>query len=161
MDETMSWWRSRTVWAGLVAVLASLLAGLRVTISPDTQAGLVDVLANLAAAVAGAVAVWGRIRAERRIGRGGDGTGGDQGGGPAVQLLLVAMLAMLLAGAGGCVSATWRAAERATYDAVAGEYAGYVASDQTLDDEQRARRLRTIETWRRRVEERGTEGAKE
>ena len=44
------------------------------------------------------------------------------------------------------------AADRATYDAVAPEYAAYVANDATLSDEQRARRDRTVQTWRLRLE---------
>jgi hypothetical protein len=36
---------------------------------------------------------------------------------------------------------------------VAAEYAGYVANDPALSPEQRARRQRTVESWRVRLEE--------
>jgi hypothetical protein len=52
---------------------------------------------------------------------------------------------------------TYVAADRATYDAVAPEYCAYVTNDPSLDDEQRARRRRTVDTWRVRLE--AAEGA--
>jgi hypothetical protein len=44
------------------------------------------------------------------------------------------------------------AADRATYEALAPEYAAYVAADPALPDEDRARRTRTLQTWRMRIE---------
>jgi len=43
-------------------------------------------------------------------------------------------------------------ADRLTYDAVAPEYLQYVDADPRLDDEQRARRRRTVEAWSARLE---------
>jgi len=50
---------------------------------------------------------------------------------------------------GGCAApdASFVRAERATYNAIAPEYVGYVSSDPALSDEQKARRQRTIQTW--------------
>jgi hypothetical protein len=44
------------------------------------------------------------------------------------------------------------AADRATYEALAPEYAAYVAADPALADDERARRTRTLQTWRMRIE---------
>lgn len=63
--------------------------------------------------------------------------------------LAVAVAAMTA----GCVPASpYVAADRATFDAIAPEYASYVAADDRLDDEQKTRRQRTVDTWRLRVE---------
>ena len=43
------------------------------------------------------------------------------------------------------------AADRATYDAVAPEYAAYVGQDPALDEEERGRRARTLATWDARL----------
>lgn len=61
------------------------------------------------------------------------------------------MFATLLA---GCVPAgSYVAADRATFDAVAPEYSDYVREDAQLDADQRARRSRTIDAWRVRLEQ--------
>lgn len=53
---------------------------------------------------------------------------------------------------GGCTPAqTYVAGDRATYAAIAPEYAAYVALDDTLDADAKARRTRTIETWELRL----------
>lgn len=44
-------------------------------------------------------------------------------------------------------------ADEATYDAMAAEYLQYVADDSELDDDQKARRLDTVNSWRRRIDE--------
>ena len=70
----------------------------------------------------------------------------------------VLLLPAWLSASGGCAvlgrspSQAYVASDRATYEAVAPEYAGYVNDDPGLDDSQRARRVRTLETWRLRIE---------
>lgn len=44
-------------------------------------------------------------------------------------------------------------ADRATFDAVAPRYLEYVKGDPSLDSEEKARRERTITTWRLRLEQ--------
>lgn len=44
-------------------------------------------------------------------------------------------------------------ADRATYEAVAPAYLNYVQADQSIDSDERARRERTIRTWRLRLEQ--------
>ena len=52
-------------------------------------------------------------------------------------------------GLGGCAApdGSFVRSERATYEAIAPEYAGYVRADPLLGPEQKARRLRTVRTW--------------
>jgi hypothetical protein len=64
---------------------------------------------------------------------------------------LWAALALLVLS--GCVPPSLYAkADRATYDAVAAEYLDYVAADPDLSAEQKARRVRTLTSWRKRTE---------
>jgi hypothetical protein len=67
--------------------------------------------------------------------------------------LAAALGAVGVAGAGGCgPTGGYVAADRATYDAVAPEYAAYVTADATLTPEQRQRRQRTLAAWKLRIE---------
>ncbi|QOV90904.1 hypothetical protein [Humisphaera borealis] len=74
-----------------------------------------------------------------------------------VLLLILPALALV----GGCSSIaaldqptpTWLQADRATYDAITPDYRDYIAADTTLDELRRERRLRTVETWRIRLED--------
>lgn len=72
MDETKSWYASKGVWGGIVA-LASIIAGFfGITIDENTQAVIVDQVTGSAAAIgviAGAVtAIYGRIAATKQVG---------------------------------------------------------------------------------------------
>ena len=50
------------------------------------------------------------------------------------------------------VSRTYVVADESTYMVIAPEYTKYVMADPSLDDGSRAIRLRTLETWRLRIE---------
>lgn len=67
MGELKNWYTSKTVWGGVVAILASCSHLLGVEIAADDQGGLVDSLTALAAAAGGLVAIWGRISARKRL----------------------------------------------------------------------------------------------
>ena len=64
------------------------------------------------------------------------------------QLVLIALVL------GGCRApeTAYFKADRATYTAIAPEYGAYVAADPALSPEQRARRARTLDGWRLRIE---------
>lgn len=57
--------------------------------------------------------------------------------------------AFVLVGLAACCPP--RDAERQTYDVIAPEYSSYVQGDVKLTDEQKSRRLRTVDTWKVRV----------
>lgn len=68
MANVKPWYLSRTIWASIVAVLTggAGLAGLPMAGADDDA--LVDSLLQAVGAVAGVVAVFGRLSAKHRIG---------------------------------------------------------------------------------------------
>ncbi|SMD10937.1 hypothetical protein [Rhizobium sp. RU36D] len=71
MEHAKLWYQSKTIWGGLIAVLAAAarLAGLE--IGADIQAELVDAAMTLAGAIGGLLAIYGRLAATKPI-LGGD-----------------------------------------------------------------------------------------
>ncbi|MHC5230890.1 hypothetical protein [Brucella sp. LJL56] len=67
MNADKSWYLSRTVWAGFVALFLSLAGIFGVAIDVIDQGALTDVLLQLATAIAGIVTIIGRIGATSRI----------------------------------------------------------------------------------------------
>ncbi|MFK0682970.1 hypothetical protein SD208_01465 [Ochrobactrum sp. BD67] len=67
MNADKSWYLSRTVWAGLVALFLSLAGVFGVANDVIDQGALTDVLLQLATAIAGIVTIIGRIGATSRI----------------------------------------------------------------------------------------------
>ncbi|OBZ96028.1 hypothetical protein ADU59_06510 [Pararhizobium polonicum] len=67
MNDLKNWYLSKTVWGGVVAILASCANLLGLDITHEEQSGLVDGLTALAAAAGGLVAIWGRISARARL----------------------------------------------------------------------------------------------
>ncbi|KAB2691223.1 hypothetical protein [Brucella pseudogrignonensis] len=67
MIEDKRWYLSRTVWAGLVALFLSLAGALGLISETVDQGALTDILLQLATAIAGLIAVFGRIGATSRI----------------------------------------------------------------------------------------------
>jgi hypothetical protein len=161
MQDAKPWYLSAGVWGAFVTLLGSALSLLKFRLDPALLDDLRDWVLSLVTLVGGAVALYGRIRATRRLVMAAPPSDGSTKGqnwrmnaaGPLALLLLPAVLAH----ASGCASlsgpaAAYVAADRATYDAVAPEYADYVRHDPALDEAARARRGRTLETWRLRVE---------
>lgn len=75
MDDTKSLLASRTVWGAAIAILASIAGALGFAIGAPEQAaalGLVDQILGewdrLAALAGAALALYGRVKATRRIG---------------------------------------------------------------------------------------------
>lgn len=67
LDAAKPFWLSRGVVGGGVAVLLGAGSLFGWAISPADAAAATDALHGLAVAIAGAVAVWGRISATRRV----------------------------------------------------------------------------------------------
>ena len=68
MVEFKSALASRGVWGGGIAVLAGVVGFLGYTISAADQRSIIDLIENAAALIGGALAIYGRIRATKRIG---------------------------------------------------------------------------------------------
>lgn len=74
-NETKTWWQSAGIWGSLVVVLSAGAGLVGYTIAPEDQAHLVTVATKTAelatqatSLVGGLVALWGRVRATKRIG---------------------------------------------------------------------------------------------
>lgn len=67
MNDVKPWWQSKTVWGGLVAAVASVLAIFGKTIDASAQVSAAEALAQIAAAIGGLVAVAGRFSAKSEI----------------------------------------------------------------------------------------------
>ena len=67
MFDEKSWWASKTVWGGLIAIIAGVLGFFGYQLLPADQTALVDGGAALAASLGGVIAIWGRVRASKKI----------------------------------------------------------------------------------------------
>ena len=67
MDETKSWYMSKTVWGGLIAVAAGAAGAFGYTIAPDDQAQIVDAVVVVATVVGGLLSVFGRVKASKAV----------------------------------------------------------------------------------------------
>jgi hypothetical protein len=157
MHDTKPWYTSVTIWGALVSLLASVLSVFKVHLDPQLQADLRDWLLAAATLAGGAAALFGRLRASRRILSPQTTETRPQNWRLNAALPFAPIWLLLpLSQSTGCAALRapapdYVAADRATYDAVAPEYAAYVAADAALDDEQRDRRARTIRTWAARL----------
>ena len=68
MFEEKSWWASKTVWGGLLALVAGVAGVFGYQLLPADQSALVEIGAAIASSVGGAIAIWGRVRASKGIG---------------------------------------------------------------------------------------------
>ena len=169
MHDTKPWYTSVTVWGAIVSLIASALGLFKVQLDPQLQSDLRDWLLAAATLAGGATALWGRLRASRRIlsPQTVETTvvkprPQDWRMNAALPFAPVSML-LLLSQSAGCSAlrlptADYVAADRATYRAVAPEYAAYVTADESLDEEGRERRGRSLATWDARI--RAAEGGK-
>lgn len=70
MNDFKGMLASKTVWGGLVALLAGVLGLFGYTVGAEDQATLVELAAGIASAVGGLVAIVGRVVATKKIGKG-------------------------------------------------------------------------------------------
>lgn len=68
MIDTKPWWRSRTVWASAVTLLAGVLHLTGINLDARLQDELAALLTASAEIGAGITAFVGRLKADRRIG---------------------------------------------------------------------------------------------
>jgi uncharacterized membrane protein len=67
MDEMKSWYMSKAVWGGLIAVAAGIAGAFGLTIGQEEQAQLVDIIVVLATSAGGLLAVIGRVKATKEV----------------------------------------------------------------------------------------------
>lgn len=63
----MEWYKSKGVWGGIIACGAAVAGAFGYVLSPEDQAGLADAAVVIAGAVGGALAVYGRVKAEKMV----------------------------------------------------------------------------------------------
>ncbi|RUM97329.1 hypothetical protein EET67_13275 [Pseudaminobacter arsenicus] len=68
MIANKPWYLSRTIWASLIAVLSAGGSLLGVPVDDADQAALADTVLQAVAALAGILAIIGRVSATSRIG---------------------------------------------------------------------------------------------
>jgi len=68
MEIFKPWYLSRTIWASGVAVIATLAGAVGFPLEATDVAALPDAILQAVAAVAGVVAIIGRVSARSRIG---------------------------------------------------------------------------------------------
>jgi hypothetical protein len=68
MNDVKTWYRSRTVWGALIAILASLanVAGMEMTAGDEGE--LADLIVSAVGTIGGFIALFGRLSARRRLG---------------------------------------------------------------------------------------------
>ncbi|HWU62462.1 MAG TPA: hypothetical protein VN112_10605 [Ensifer sp.] len=67
MEDMKTWYQSRTIWGGIIAITASLAHAGGYSISVADQGQLADAALSLAGTVGGLVAVWGRMKATSKV----------------------------------------------------------------------------------------------
>lgn len=61
------WWESKAVWGGLIAVGAGIAGVFGFAVSAEEQEAIAGAITALASAIGGALAVYGRIKANSGI----------------------------------------------------------------------------------------------
>ncbi len=67
MVEEKQWYQSKTIWGALLAVGASFMGALGITIDAVAQADLADALIQLIGAIGAMTAIYGRLSATEII----------------------------------------------------------------------------------------------
>ena len=67
MIDSKPWYLSKTIWAAFVSVAASGAAAIGLPADPALSGAMADAVLHAVAAIAGVVAVFGRMTATRRI----------------------------------------------------------------------------------------------
>ncbi|WP_082376384.1 hypothetical protein [Ahrensia marina] len=67
MTDNKPWYLSKTIWAALISIIATVAAFFGVTIDDSLRESLSVGLLQLVTAIAGIVAIFGRISASAKI----------------------------------------------------------------------------------------------
>ena len=64
---TKKWYESKTIWGGIIALLAAALGAFGYAVDTDMQATIVDLVTVIGTAVGGLLAIIGRIKAHKKV----------------------------------------------------------------------------------------------
>ncbi|WP_160005486.1 hypothetical protein [Rhizobium sp. 18055] len=67
MVDLKNWYSSKTIWGALVAIIASAMHFTGVDIVAADRSQIVDAIVNIAGALGGLLAVYGRVTAKSAI----------------------------------------------------------------------------------------------
>lgn len=69
MGDTKPFWMSKVVWSGIIIIIASFVNGAGYVMDEITQTEIVELIMTVITGLAGLVAIVGRIRATKMIGK--------------------------------------------------------------------------------------------
>lgn len=95
MESTKPAWKSKTVWASLIMLIALGLGHLGIDFGADDQSQTVDAIYQIIEAVCAVVAIYGRITAKKAI-------GGSGGASYMILFMLLLFLSLSLLPLAGC-----------------------------------------------------------
>lgn len=64
---TKKWYESKTIWGGIIALLAAAAGALGYALDADTQASIVDLVTVIGTAMGGLIAIVGRVKASKKV----------------------------------------------------------------------------------------------
>ena len=67
MEQSKPWYKSKTVWGGIVALLAGIAGIFGYSVGEEAQATVVESLLAVGSAVGGLIAVYGRVTAKDKV----------------------------------------------------------------------------------------------
>ncbi len=68
MEESKSWWASKTVWGGVIALVSMVTGAIwGVDLDTDTQSQLVEIGVLVGGSVGSLVAIYGRVTAQKSV----------------------------------------------------------------------------------------------
>lgn len=69
MDGVKGFFGSKTIWGGIIVLVATVAGFLGFNVSADDQTTLIGYLDQAAVIIGGLLAIWGRITATKTIGK--------------------------------------------------------------------------------------------
>ena len=68
MNGTKKWWESKTLWGSIIAILAAVVQIFGYQITPEMQQQLLSQITAVTAGIGGLIAMYGRLKASKKIG---------------------------------------------------------------------------------------------
>lgn len=67
VTNTKAWWQSKTIIGSGVAVLATIAGFFNVTLGPDVQSQIVEVVSTMGAVIGSIIAIVGRFTSDKTL----------------------------------------------------------------------------------------------